>query len=334
MAALHFHGSGADEAWRQAASALIDKGKGEQASRQGPTRELLHATFEIEDPRQRWVISRHPALNPAFAIAETFWILSGRNDASFVNWWNPLLPRFAGSEATYHGAYGFRLRTRFGIDQLERAYAALKTRPETRQVVLQIWDAASDMPAEDGTAVAADIPCNICSILKVRDEKLEWMQIMRSNDLFRGTPHNFVQFTTLQEIMAGWLGLSLGKYCHLSDSLHLYEDDMTEFSLQTAETVLHNRDNLALNKTESDRVVKTCTDCLAGMASPKMRQTDFRSVHAAQVPTGYKNMLLIAAADAARRRDWNDEMHEAAEGCTNEILKVLWENWLQRRDNR
>lgn len=45
---------------------------------------------------------------------------------------------------------------------------------------------------------------------------------MRSNDVHRGLPYNVVQFTTLQEVMAGWLGLEVGGYHHWSDSLHLY----------------------------------------------------------------------------------------------------------------
>ncbi len=48
---------------------------------------------------------------------------------------------------------------------------------------------------------------------------------MRSNDHFRGLPHNLIQFTTVQEVLAGWLGISLGSYHHYSDSLHVYESD-------------------------------------------------------------------------------------------------------------
>ena len=35
---------------------------------------------------------------------------------------------------------------------------------------------------------------------KVRQGKLEWSQIMRSNDVLLGMPYNFIQFTGLQEI--------------------------------------------------------------------------------------------------------------------------------------
>jgi thymidylate synthase len=121
-----FEANTADDLWRQAAEALL---QGDdflcQASRSGPIREYLHCSLHLTNPRQRWILSRQPALNPAFAIAEVIWILQGRNDAAFPNYWNPKLPEFAGYGDTYHGAYGHRLRSNFGFDQIERAYQAL-----------------------------------------------------------------------------------------------------------------------------------------------------------------------------------------------------------------
>lgn len=70
-----------------------------------------------------------------------------------------------------------------GIDQLERAYHALIGKPHTRQVVLQIWEPKVDLPRLSGDESAADVPCNIVSMLKVRNGKLEWTQILRSNDV-------------------------------------------------------------------------------------------------------------------------------------------------------
>ena len=72
------------------------------------------------------------------------------------------------------------------------------------------------------------------------------MQIMRSNDLHLGLPHNLVQFTSLQEILAGWLGLEPAGYHHLSDSLHVYEKDRENFRLLSdAPPLPINSDNLA-----------------------------------------------------------------------------------------
>ena len=127
-----------------------DEGVSVQVSRNGPTREILHALISVSDPRQRWVVSRNPPMNIAFALAEIVWIMTGRDDSAFLNYFNRELPKYCGNCPNYHGAYGYRLRKRFKIDQLERAYQALSKNPESRQVVLQIWDSTIDLPSADG----------------------------------------------------------------------------------------------------------------------------------------------------------------------------------------
>ena len=60
------------------------------------TKEILHAAISISDPRQRWMMSRQPALNPAFALADVVWIMNGRRDIGFLEFWNtiPILGRW------------------------------------------------------------------------------------------------------------------------------------------------------------------------------------------------------------------------------------------------
>ena len=148
---------------------------------------------------------------------------------------------------------GIRLRHHKGVDQVARAYQALSNNPDTRQAVLQIWDSSIDLPQPDGTPVDKDIPCNVMSLLKVRDGRLEWLQVIRSNDLFLGVPHNFVQFMCLQEVMAGWLDVDCGAYHQVSDSLHLYEhDEESVLGSAPLPDLPPNTDSLALPKTESE----------------------------------------------------------------------------------
>src|SRR5437879_1150771 len=111
-------------------------------------------------------------MNIAFALEEVVWIMAGRNDSSFLNYYNTELPKYCGNGPIYHGAYGHRLRKRFGIDQVVRAYEALRRNPDSRQVVIQIWDSIVDLPAADGKPSSEDIPCNIVAMLKVRDKQL------------------------------------------------------------------------------------------------------------------------------------------------------------------
>lgn len=327
-----FEGDTADELWCKAAKALAS---GDdylcQDSRSGPIREYLHCSLHLRNPQQRWILSRQPSINPAFAIAEVVWILQGRNDAAFLNYWNPILPEFSGRGDTYYGAYGQRLRNNLGFDQIEGAYQALAADPNSRQVVLQIWDGQKDMPNLDGSPRGADIPCNVVSMLKVRGGTLEWLQIMRSNDIFRGTPHNIIQFTCLQEIMAGWLGLEVGSFVLVADSLHMYEHDSKEFYISDSPSLAKNTELLSLPKNEFDQVLLVMGAAMDEFRNENLLPKRFMGLIANDnLPTSWRNLLTIVAADTARRRNWKEETEAASSQCTNPALKTAWNAWLER----
>lgn len=327
-----FEGNTASDVWQMAVAEMTHgKNARYQAGRGGTTEEILHAGFTIQDPRQRWVVIRQPALNPAFAIAEVIWILNGRKDSAFLNFWNSKLPNYAGSGKEYHGAYGFRLRRHFGVDQLERAYLALRNNPNGRQVVLQIWDSVNDLPDETGNPVNADIPCNIVSLLKVRSGRLEWMQIIRSNDLFRGVPYNFIQFTSIQEILAGWLGVEVGSYNQISDSLHLYSEDIKFMNISPSIAVERNTDSLCLPKEESDMLFSKLNSSVEGMIAPNLSQEELKwLVTKYDLPYAFQNLLFVVAAEAARRRGWLTLAQNFISNCSNPALTQVWTRWFTR----
>jgi thymidylate synthase len=323
----------ADEAWREAAELLLESDEAApQSSRGGDTVELLHLVLHIEDPSQRWVASRTPAINPAFALVEVFWIASGRQDAALPNYWNPALPRFCGMGKEYHGAYGYRLRQHFGIDQLDRIYSVLATSPDSRQCVLQIWDSAVDLPHTDGTPASPDIPCNVLALPKIRRGKLEWMQIIRSNDLFLGMPHNIVQFSALQEMLSGWLGVSPGGYHQLSDSLHIYSRDLE--AVRSSIPSLpgpRSTDSFALDRRTWDKVMPETVARLESLTRESLSRSEFKAIaFGRDMPAAYDNSVLVAAADSARRRGWHDLAEDSIYRCTNPALVYLWSRWRLR----
>ena len=325
----------ADKVWQKAATSFRDGNVGRnQASRAGNTNEIIHAAFTIEDPRQRWVTSRIPAINPAFAIAEVVWIFLGREDAHFLRYWNKQLDRYAGLGLKYYGAYGKRLRNHFMIDQIDRAYKTFKSNPDTRQVVLQIWDVNSDFPFENGDPRNEDIPCNLISILKLRDNKLEWMQILRSNDFILGIPYNFIQFTYLQEIIAGWLNVQLGSYNQISDSLHVYEDAKTNVDRSLPIITESNNDNIGVPRDESEKCFKELDRRIEYFIDERMTESEHRRISEwSDAPIGFQNLLRVLASEAARKRRWKDLASEIMSSNTNRALKQLWERWLERIDN-
>lgn len=322
----------ANEAWLSAAQALCERGQA-VGSRGGKTRELLHAALVIADPRNRWIVSRLPALNPAFALAEVVWILSGRSDAKFVTHWNPGLSRFVGSARDLHGAYGKRLRETHGLDQLRSGYQTLASNSSSRQVVLQIWSAALDFPDSEGRPRSEDIPCNISSCLKVRDGVLHWLQTLRSNDLFLGVPHNVVQFTTLQEIVAGWLGIGLGEYVQMSDSLHLYDRDcvtmLTDEKVTPAPNTDRFQDGFEASATHIGMLASLMDIIIIG--SPDERSAAYSK--GLDLPREYANMFAVIGADDCRRRGQSLRASELMRCCTNPAYCQLWERWCERKRN-
>lgn len=322
-------GKTANEVWRKAVDMLLAQ-KDTLSGRTGDVYEVLHAFISIENPRQKWIYDRIPPISISFALAELVWIMNGEERSEIINYWNPILPKFAGDGDVYYGAYGKRIRSHFGFDQLEKAYYALQNVPESRQVVIQIYDVKKDFPIDNGQPRSNDIPCNICSLLKVRDRKLEWSQIMRSNDILLGMPYNFVQFTSLQEILAGWLGLEVGSYNHYSDSLHLYCRDINKIGVGQEKEVV-NSDSLSVEKEESERIFKEIYSRMIALTDKDISEGEVLALAQLESDyTAYNNIMLMIAAYVAKKHRNNDLVDELIMKCSNSAYIRMWDRWANR----
>jgi thymidylate synthase len=184
------------------------------------TTEVLGAHLCLTSPRHR-LVDLPPArvINPAFAVAETLWILSGSDDPWIFDF-NRSLTRYA-DHGRLQGAYGPRMRRwRDRYDQLDNARRLLSTDPDSRQAVIQLFDPERD------TRGHRDVPCTLGYRFFIRDGKLQMHTTMRSQDLWLGFPYDLFAATTLHELMASWLGVELGEYHHFVDSLHLYAENI------------------------------------------------------------------------------------------------------------
>ena len=332
-----FQGQSADHVWQEAADAFRQAlGVRSQDSRGGPTKEILHVGMSIADPRQRWVVSRTPPLNVAFALAEIVWIMNGRCDLAFLEYWNSEYRKYVGPGPELHGAYGYRLRQHLGVDQLVRAHQAFESNPDTRQVVLQIWDSHLDLPSSDGTPADRDIPCNVVAMPKLRDGRLEWLQVIRSNDMFLGVPHNFVQFTSLQEVLAGWLGVECGSYTQISDSLHVYEHHWENVKASTTlSNVVSNDDHLALPRGESDQVFKELERRIERLIDPETQSDTLEGLASwDEAPQAYRNIAAVLTAEALRRRGLTRSATRVMSRCTNPVYLQLWSRWSSSRPEK
>jgi len=337
----YFTGISADSVWQKAAQELISNHDYRHDGNNGETLEILPCVLRVTNPRLRWIQSRRPPYNPAFGLVEFIWILAGKDESLVPKFWNPALYKYSGNDEHFYGAYGYRLRKHLGFDQIKRAFEVLKSFPETRQAVLQIWDSNNDLPYENGKPRSKDIPCNLMSLLKIRDNKLHWTQIMRSNDIMLGLPYNFIQFTMLQEVMAGWLECDIGEYFHLSDSLHVYTDDLKRYEVDLNNKYVgkvaprfdmsfeQTEQEIALIYADLEKIAKgevTSKDELRSMFSKDTSNNQLRCKY-------LQDIVVIIGADAARRLNHKGLADEFIDSCTDEGLQLAAKQWFQHKEN-
>lgn len=193
------------------------------------TKELHPVTVQVTNPNQRLVTSYGRPINVTFALVELMWILAGMRDVETLQFYNGNISDYSDDGEVFNAAYGHRMKYNFGMDQITGVVQTLQADRDSRQAVLQLWDASQDLPVINGEPnVTKDRACNVLAHLMIRDESLHWMQIIRSNDLAWGTPYNWMQWLNIQAVVATQLGIPAGPYWHVVDSLHLYAQHWKE----------------------------------------------------------------------------------------------------------
>jgi len=183
----------------------------------GPTKERFGVMLELNAPLVR--VSRTEMKGRLYsALGELLWYLSGSNDLSFIDYYLKGGYEAEPGTSAVWGAYGPRLlNMRGSINQLHQITSLLKSKRTSRQAVIQLFDAA-DIATE-----RKDVPCTCTLQFAIRKAGLDLLVSMRSNDAYRGLPHDIFAFTMIQELMARELDLGIGRYKHAAGSLHLYD---------------------------------------------------------------------------------------------------------------
>ncbi|MBY3504012.1 MULTISPECIES: thymidylate synthase [Rhizobium/Agrobacterium group] len=188
----------------------------------GSNREAVAVLLKLRNPRARFSRTEQRSTLHS-CLGETLWYFSGSDKLDFVEYYIPSYRKFCKlpEEASRaEGAYGPRL---FGPSpsQVQTIIELINTpdRHDTRQAVIQLFD-REDMGKND-------VPCTCTIQFFARGRKLHALVSMRSNDAYRGLPHDVFAFTMLQEYVARSTGHDVGTYSHAVGSLHLYDRDET-----------------------------------------------------------------------------------------------------------
>ena len=187
-------------------------------SRNGDTQEMAYTSLQVKHPLDRYLLLPSRKHNLAAQIAETMWVLAGRNDVGWLGHYLPRAKDYSDDGVVWRGGYGPRLRTFYGVDQLAFVVNLLKEDPGTRRAVISLWDPVVDI------SPGKDIPCNDWLHFMNRGDELNLHIATRSNDVMWGwSGINFFEWSTLLEIVAHLVGLDVGQLYFSISSLHLYE---------------------------------------------------------------------------------------------------------------
>lgn len=177
---------------------------------------------EYSHPRERVLFNARRDANPVFHLVESLWMLAGLDDVRFLEPYNANMRTYAepGTDII-HGAYGYRWRVLFNVDQLTLVVNQLMADRETRRAVVQMWSAADDLFKNK-----VDVPCNTQIYFDLRGGVLNMTVCNRSNDMLWGAyGANAVHFSVLQEVIAAAVAAPVGVYRQFSNNFHVYTDN-------------------------------------------------------------------------------------------------------------
>ena len=218
-------------------------------------KEIIPGYFEIENPRDRLLnIDCRSNINK-YIFGELMWYLSGRDDNAFINKYSKMWSRLMDDGIHNNSAYGKYIFNKmpnkgFGVryngneviefkSQWEFVKEVLTRDPYSRQAVIHI----KPIQMYD----TKDTVCTYFLQFFIRDNKLDMIACMRSNDLMFGTTYDVFMFTFLQELMASELGIEVGIYKHFASNMHIYMKDIEKINDIISEDAA-NRDTFKFDK--------------------------------------------------------------------------------------
>lgn len=176
------------------------------------TKEVMVPKIIINNPEYNLAYNKNRKFNLMYALVESLMLFNDTKDVKYFTKFNANMINFSDDGTLLHGAYGHRIANNI-VPLIEH----LKKDKNTRQAVLSIY-------TNDFTIQTKDIPCTTNLFFNIRDNKLNMVTTMRSNDIIWGLPYDIFMFTNLQRIIANTLGIKLGKYIHIPISLHVYSE--------------------------------------------------------------------------------------------------------------
>lgn len=211
-----------DEIYQSLLSDIMKRGVRETNARTGhETAALPGLTFSIDVEKEGFPLLALRKIPTKIFIAEQVWFVSGaRKPEDFLRDFTRIWDDFTNPGDVVTVAYGYRWRRHFGRDQLGLLVKLLENDPSSRHGVVVTWD-----PSGDGLGGVnkGNVPCPYTFTVNIIGGRLNMMNVVRSNDMILGFPHDVAGFALLQCMLAQRLGVKPGIYTHTIANAHVYD---------------------------------------------------------------------------------------------------------------
>jgi thymidylate synthase len=201
------------------------------------SKELTGYSFTITNPRNRILPCRGDL---RYNIANFFWTIAENGNPEHIIHYNPRGKVFL-EDNELKCDIPSRLRNNIGGSQIKDAIKLLKEDMNTRRAFVTIGR------PEDIHEDNLDFPCPASIHFLIRNNKLNCIVNMRSQSAYGVMPYDVFLFTMIEEAVALEVGVELGYYTHISNSLHIYEDELEKVQqLKDIERKVEPMDEMAL----------------------------------------------------------------------------------------
>jgi thymidylate synthase len=223
---------------------ILKNGIAEKNNRTGhETKALPGLTFSTDISKDGFPLLSLRKIPIRIFVAEQAWFIMGsRKPEDFLRDFTKIWDDFTNPGDVVTVAYGFRWRKHFRRDQLGKLIELLENDPSSRHGVIVTWDPASDGL---GGASKKNVPCPYTFTVNIIGGKLNLHNMVRSNDMILGFPHDVAGFALLQCILAQRLGVTPGVYTHTISNAHFYDvhydtaKEITKRDTEQKKIVLH-----------------------------------------------------------------------------------------------
>jgi thymidylate synthase len=248
-----------DQIYQSMLKQILTKGVREVNSRTGhETAALPGLSFSTDIEKDGFPLLNLRKVPTKIFIAEQVWFISGaRKPEIFLRNFTKIWDDFTNPGDVVTVAYGYRWRRHFGRDQLGMLIDLLEKDPSSRHGVVVTWDPSSDGL---GGVNKGNVPCPYTFTVNIIGGRLNFMNVVRSNDMILGFPHDVAGFALLQMMLAQRLDVRPGVYSHIIANAHIYDIHYEAAKTMTERETEHKKITVTLPEKSFMRAEKKDTE--------------------------------------------------------------------------